>query len=273
MEVVKTRYVGFCFGVRRAVELCLKEKASAKGTLYTLGPLIHNEQVVERLKALGIIVEEAAERIEEGTVVLRTHGIRKEEELVLRKKGLRILDATCPLVKRVREHAISLRQEGYKVVIVGREDHPEVKSVLSYLDNDAIVLSQYERIRGRRIGLVAQTTEELGKFANIAKRLIEEGYEVRVFNTVCMVTRLRQREAREISKQVDLVLVLGGKASSNTDKLYNVAKNENPCSYKIETKADIEPEWFKGKRKVGLIAGTSTPGEVVEEVARVVKSL
>lgn len=273
MEVFKARYIGFCFGVRRAVQLCVTERAKTEGDMCTLGPLIHNSQVVERLKEQGIRPEDKVEQITGGTVVLRTHGVTKWEEELLRVKGVRIVDATCPLVKRVRDRAVLLRQEGYRVVIVGDKEHPEVKSVLSYLDNDAIVLRRYQRIRGGRIGLVAQTTEEMARFLNIAKMFIEDGSEVRVFNTVCRITRLRQKEAKTLSRKVDIVLVVGGKTSSNTEKLFNAAKKANPCCYKIETSADLDLEWFRDKKSVGILGGTSTPPESIEEVATLVKSL
>lgn len=273
IEVFKTRHIGFCYGVKRAIELVLEERGRSSERIYTIGPLIHNPQVVEILKSKDVIVEEDVRRIEKGTVVIRSHGIKKEEELFLKEKGLKIIDATCPFVKRVRRFAEELKKEGYRVIIIGDPNHPEVQSVLSYLDNDGIVLDQYKKIKGKRLGVVCQTTEDMEKFLDITKRLIEEGKEIKVFNTICKITRIREKEAQNLSRKVDLMLVVGGRISSNTKKLYRVVKRINPNTYHIETERDIDLIWLSNKSKIGITGGTSTPEILIENVIKFVKGL
>jgi 4-hydroxy-3-methylbut-2-enyl diphosphate reductase len=273
MEVLKTEHPGFCFGVRRAIDIVLQEREKTQGSIFTIGPIIHNPQMVEALKHRGIIPVENVSEIKDGTVVFRTHGIKEEEEEDIKLKGLKSIDATCPFVRRVRKKALFLKNNGYKVVIVGDKDHPEVKSVLSYLHNDGIVLQKPTLITAKKVGVVCQTTQDNDTFFNIVHGLIEGVEELRVYNTICESTGIRQREIAQLSSIVDAVLVVGGKNSSNTTKLYNIAKNLQPNTYHIETEADINPEWFSGMKKVGITGGASTPDNILDIVERYVKNL
>jgi len=273
MQVLKTKHLGFCFGVRRAINIVLREAEQSGKKIYTIGPIIHNPQMVKDLKEKGIVPVDNVYQIDDGIVVFRTHGIRKDEEAYIKSKGLPIIDTTCPFVKRVRKRAIFLKKNGYKVVIVGDKNHPEVKSVLSYLDNDGIVLQLPTSIKEKKIGVVSQTTQDKETFFNIVRGLIEGVEELRVYNTICQSTEIRQDEAAILASQVDLMLIVGGKNSSNTAKLYNVVKKVQQKSYHIETEKDIMPEWFSGINKIGITGGASTPDHILDIVERRVKNL
>ena len=273
MKILKTKNIGFCFGVKRAVKMALKEAEAKKDTVYTIGPIIHNPQMVNILKQKGVIPVNDVFQIKNGTVVFRTHGIKKEEEEYIRKTGLRIIDTTCPFVKRVRKHAMYLKKKGYKVVIVGDKNHPEVKSVLSYLDNDGIVLQEPLGLNEKKVGIVSQTTLDKNTFVNIVKQLIGGVEELRIYNTICESTEIRQKEAVVLSGKVDMMLVVGGKNSSNTTKLYKVVHKVQPNTHHIETENNIKPEWFKDIHTVGITGGASTPDLIIDIVERRVKNL
>jgi (E)-4-hydroxy-3-methyl-but-2-enyl pyrophosphate reductase len=274
METVRNKHASFCFGVKKAVDRVLKEIGKREGKeIYTLGPIIHNPQMVSMLKDKGIIPVDDLNSVYEGTVVFRTHGIKKEEEEYIKKKGLESIDVTCPFVKRVRKHAVYLRNHGYQVVIIGDKNHPEVKSVLSYLDNDGIVMQEPCPIEARKIGVVSQTTLDWDTFTGVITGLLNGAEEVRIYDTICRSTQVRQREAAELAGLVDVMLIIGGKNSSNTTKLYKIAKKVQPKTYHIETDNDIQADWFKGTRKVGLIGGSSTPDFIIDLVDRRVKNL
>ncbi len=271
MNVIKTKNIGFCFGVKRAIKMVLK--AAEKGErVFTIGPIIHNPQMVELLKEKGITPVDDVYQVKDGTVVFRTHGIRKEEEEYVRKSGLKSIDTTCPFVKRVRKHARNLEKSGYQVVIVGDRNHPEVKSVLSYLDNDGIVLQEPTALTAKKVGVVSQTTLDKGTFVSIVKELIAGVEELRIFNTICESTQIRQNEAIELSGEVDMMLVVGGKNSSNCTKLYKVVHKVQPNTYHIETVDDLRPEWFTSVSRVGLTGGASTPDLIIDIVEGRVKN-
>lgn len=273
MEIFKTKHQGFCFGVKRAINIALQEAEKSKEPIYTLGPIIHNPQMVGMLENKGIIPVDDVFHIKSGTVVFRTHGIKKEEEEYIKQKGFKAIDTTCPFVKRVRRKAVLLKKKGYRVVIVGDKNHPEVKSVLSYLNNDGIVLQKPTSIKAKKIGVVSQTTQDKDTFFNIARELVEGAEELRVYNTICESTEIRQEEAAMLSSMVDIMLIVGGKNSSNTTKLYDIVKKEQPYTYHIETEMDIMPEWFSGLNKVGITGGASTPDYIIDNVERYVKNL
>jgi 4-hydroxy-3-methylbut-2-enyl diphosphate reductase len=273
VEVTKTEHSGFCFGVKRAINIVLKELDRTSGRIYTIGPIIHNPQMVNMLEEKGVVPIRDIFGIKEGTVVFRTHGIRKdEEEYVKQNKKLRTIDATCPFVKRVRKYALYLENSGYTVVIVGDKNHPEVKSVLSYLHNDGIVLQKPAPVRAKKIGVVSQTTLDSDTFTGVVSGLIEGVEEIRVYNTICESTQIRQTEAAALSSSVDTMLIVGGRNSSNTTKLYNIVKKIQPSTYHIETEKDLRPEWFSGAKKVGITGGASTPDLIIDLVERRVKN-
>jgi len=271
IEVYKTRNIGFCFGVKRAIKMVLKE-AESNNKIHTIGPIIHNPQMVDMLAQKGIKPITDIKSIIDGIIVFRTHGIKKEEEEFVKQRGLKYIDATCPFVKKVRRYAIMLKKMGYKVVIVGEKEHPEVKSVLSYLDNDGIVLQKPEIIDFRKIGVVSQTTLEKEYVLDIVKVLLKEAKELRFFNTICDNTWIRKQEASNLAQKVDLMIIVGGKNSSNTTKLYETVKKIQPRTYHIETDEDLERDWFKGIKRVGITGGASTPDFLIDMVERQVKN-
>ncbi len=272
IETVKTRHVGFCFGVNRAVSAVLKAAEERKARIYTLGPLLHNPQMVEMLKEKGVVPVDDVFQLTSGIVAYRSHGIRKEEEEYIRSKGLESIDTTCPFVKRVRKHAVYLRKHGYTVVIAGDANHPEVKSVLSYLDNDGIVLRSSYPVEAKKIGVVSQTTLDQDTFADVVRGLAENADELRAYNTICESTRTRKREAAELARRVEAMLVVGGKNSSNTTKLYAMVKRVQPRTYHIETEDELNPAWFEGVHRVGIAGGASTPDVIIDRVERRVKN-
>jgi (E)-4-hydroxy-3-methyl-but-2-enyl pyrophosphate reductase len=273
MEVIKTDHSGFCFGVKRAIRMVLRELERTEGPIHTIGPIIHNPQMVAMLEEKGVIPIDDIFQVKEGVVVFRTHGIRREEEEYIKTKKLRTIDATCPFVKRVRKHALGLRKNGYSVVIVGDKNHPEVKSVLSYLHNDGIVLQKPASAHAKKIGVVSQTTLDADTLTGVVRGLIEGAEEIRVYNTICESTQVRQKEAAKLSSAVDTMLIVGGRNSSNTTKLYNIVKKIQPSTYHIETEKDLRPEWFSGAKKVGITGGASTPDLIIDLVERRVNNL
>ena len=273
IEVIKTAHIGFCFGVNRAVSRVLKEADRRQETVYTLGPLLHNPQVVETLRERGVVPIDDVHGLEKGVVAYRSHGIMKEEEEYIRAKGLTAIDTTCPFVKRVRQCGLFLLRNGYRVVIAGDERHPEVKSVLSYLGNDGIVLHNSFSIADKKVGVVSQTTLDEETFAKVVSALSCSAKELRVYNTICESTSVRRDEAIDLAGRVDAMLVVGGKNSSNTTKLFAAVRRIQPRAYHIETEDEVQPGWLKGVKKVGIAGGASTPDVIIEKVERRVKNL
>lgn len=272
IEVIKTKNCGFCFGVRRAVKKVLEERGRTTGPIYTLGPLLHNPQVVQELRSQDILPVSDVRSVEKGMIAYRSHGILKEEEEYIRRQQLSAIDLVCPFVKRVRKCAVLLRKEGYRVVIVGDPEHPEVKSVLSYLDNDGIVLQNPSSIESSKVGVVSQTTQDQATYVDIVQGLVGKAEELRAFNTICDSTRSRKDEAVALAAGVDVMLVVGGRNSANTTKLFHLVKKVQPNSHHIETDEELKPEWFAGVTKAGITGGTSTPDSIIEKVEKRVKN-
>jgi 4-hydroxy-3-methylbut-2-enyl diphosphate reductase len=273
IEVVKTKHIGFCFGVNRAVNMVIREAERRGETIYTLGPLLHNPQMVKTLKSKGVEPIEDVFKLKKGVVAFRSHGVRREEEEYVRANGLAFIDLTCPFVKRVRKHALYLKRNGYLVVIAGDRRHPEVKSVLSYLDDDGIVFDSSFSIETKKIGVVSQTTLDQEMLSDVVRVLAERAEELRVFNTICESTHTRRREALELTSRTEAMLIVGGRNSSNTTKLFESVRQVQPRAYHIETADEIRPEWFAGLHKVGVAGGASTPESIIDGVERRVKNL
>lgn len=277
MKVILADSAGFCFGVKRATQLAF-EAAEENCPICSLGPIIHSPQVVERLEEKGVKVVEKVEDIEEGTVIIRSHGITAGELADIHARKLIPVDATCPFVKKVQDYVTLLCAEGYEVVLVGEKDHPEVQGIISYADQAevAVVADSEEAQRlpdHSKIGLVAQTTQSFENFHQVVDVCLGKAKEVRVFNTICDATSVRQDEAREIAKQVDLMLILGGFNSANTTRLAQICRELQPRTYHVEIASQIDPEWFADVRIVGITAGASTPRWIIDEVLERVGSL
>ncbi len=270
MKIILAQSAGFCFGVKRATQMAF-EAADQNSRLCSLGPIIHSPQLVEKLAEKGVEVIRNVEDISGGAVIIRSHGVTAGELEAIFARELEIVDATCPFVKKAQEYAALLRQEGYAVVLVGEKDHPEVQGIISYAkDGEVFVVAdrrQAERLpRRRRMGVVAQTTQSLENLREVVEICLGKSKEMRVFNTICDATMVRQNEARTIARQADLMLVVGGYNSANTTRLAQICTDIQPRTHHVETAGQIDPAWFSGVSTVGVTAGASTPRWIIEEV-------
>lgn len=271
MKIKVVRGAGFCFGVKRAISLA--EKASKEKDVFMLGPLIHNKEVVESFKERGMRIVENINDIPSGIVIFRSHGVRPEDYIKAKEKGLQIVDGTCPIVAAVQQIAKILNDEGYCVVVFGEKMHPEVKGIVGYAKDAIVIKSKYEarRIKEKRIGLISQTTQSLADFSEIILELLKNTHCLKVYNTICKAVLRLQKHSILEAKRSDLFLVVGGKDSANTKRLFLLAKAINPNTYLIENVSCIKRKWLLGKEKIGLTGGTSTPPWVIEEVIKWLK--
>ena len=276
MKVILAKQAGFCFGVKRATQLAF-EAAGKDQKTYTLGPIIHSPQVVGKLEELGIRALDSLEGLESGTIIIRSHGVELKEINEAQQKNLDIVDATCPFVKKAQEHVKSLSEAGYGVVVVGDADHPEVQGIVSYGGEKVFVVASGEDVKKlpkmKKIGVVAQTTQSFENLKNVVCECLQRGGEIRVYNTICDATAVRQEEAKELAGQVDCMLVVGGFNSANTHRLLEVCAELQPRTYHIETAAEINPAWFEGVERVGVTAGASTPKWIIDEVMNKIEEL
>jgi len=277
MKLIVAKSAGFCFGVKRAMDMALEAAKRFPKDLYTLGPLIHNPQAVEYLGQLGIEVKDKVENIPKGTVIFRSHGVSLQDLKKARENKLRIIDATCPIVKRAHFFAKFLHRNGYSLLIVGEADHPEVEAIRSYLDKDAEVVENARELKRlgpwEKLGIIAQTTQSFSLFKEIVANSLERAKEVRLFNTICRTTMVRQEEAVEIAKKVDCMMVIGGYNSGNTQRLAAICKEIQPHSYHIEMAREIHPRWLANRERVGITAGASTPSWIIKEVEEEIRRL
>ncbi len=274
-RIVLARVAGFCFGVRRAVEMTQAARRERIGRLTTLGPIIHNEQVIARLQTEGVETAPTLEAIPEGTVVLSAHGVAPTVLQQARAQGLDIVDVTCPFVTKVHRMAKQLYEQGYQVLLVGDPGHTEVKGVMGAVEaigGCVTRVSTPEDVRGlklsKKVGIVSQTTQRAEDLAAIVAAVSRVAAEVRVYNTICGATDELQEAASQMAREVEVALVIGGKKSANTRRLRQLCEEEGVPAYHIETADEIEPAWLEGKTVIGLTAGASTPDWIIEEVAR-----
>ncbi len=270
MEIVLAKSAGFCFGVKRAVKMAFQAAADSEH-ICSLGPLIHSPQLVQRLEGEGVRVQDRVENIVDETVIIRSHGITRDEEQALKDKGLPLVDATCPFVKKAQQYAALLGGEGYSVVIVGEQEHPEVQGIISYAaGSETWVVANPDEARAvpshKKLGLVAQTTQSFDNFSEIVRELLENSKELRIFNTICDATSVRQEEARQIAGRVDLMVVIGGYNSANTTRLAHICTEIQPKTFHVETADDISAAWLQGVETVGVTAGASTPEWIIRDV-------
>ena len=274
MEIRLAENYGFCFGVKRAIEIAEESKNA-----YTYGPLIHNREEINRLQENFNVTtaHELDELQQTDRVIIRTHGIVKNELESLQKSGKEIIDATCPFVTKPQEIVEEMSKEGYKIVIFGDEKHPEVKGVKSYAVNEPLVVMDVAELEnvylGPKVAVVSQTTRKVKEFMKIVNYLVENVKEVRVFNTICNATFENQEAADKLSKEADVMVVIGGKNSSNTKQLYSIVKSNCPESYHIEVPEELQPEWFEGKRLCGVTAGASTPDWIIQNVIEKIRNI
>ncbi len=271
MKIYIARHGGFCFGVTRAIRMASKASASGQ-PVYSLGQLIHNSQVVQDLKSRGIITVNRRCEVKGKNIIIRSHGVQPVLLKRLKQEGYNIIDATCPRVRRAQHFVEKLVREGYQVVIVGEKDHPEVQGLLGYADGKAEIYRDGMKLHGRRIGVVPQTTIEINYLNHAVARLMPDVLEMKIYNTICYETIYRLKEALAIVKKVEMMIVIGGKNSANTTRLYEMCRAIKP-TYHIETAEEINPSWFKGVQRVGITAGASTPREQVRAIAQYLRRL
>ena len=279
MEVILAKSAGFCFGVKRAVET-VYEQTGTENQIYTYGPIIHNEKVVKDLESKGVTVlegEEDLRKLDKGTVVIRSHGVPREICEMIEKKELTCVDATCPFVKRIHRIVEKESGEGRRIIIIGNPGHPEVEGIMGWSHTPAAVIESAEEaekftcLPGEKLCLVSQTTFNYNKFKELVEIFQKKGYNITIVNTICNATEERQTEAREIADKVDAMIVIGGKHSSNTRKLYEICRERCKSTYLIQTLDDLHLELPETAALVGITAGASTPNNIIEEVQNYVR--
>lgn len=272
MEVITAKRAGFCFGVKRALDITFDIARMDQEGVFTIGPIIHNPQVIERLKKAGIFPIDAddIEGHKIRALIIRTHGIPCNLYDNIVQRGIRIIDATCPFVKKAQRYARILKENGYQVVILGDKNHPEVMGIMSYAGEDVIVLSETDHLPKLKpkVGIVVQTTLSIETLKKALSNIIEHVKEVKVYNTICNSTALRLKETEEMAKEVDVMIVAGGRNSANTTQLANLCRLLSVPTYHIETSEEIEDKWFENARKVGITAGASTPDWIIKGIEK-----
>ncbi|NWF66717.1 MAG: 4-hydroxy-3-methylbut-2-enyl diphosphate reductase [Campylobacterales bacterium] len=274
MQIVLANNYGFCFGVKRAINL-----AEANPNSLTLGPLIHNYKEINRLsKNYYVNVSDDINSLDfNKPVIIRTHGIPKDDLKLLQDKNANIIDATCPFVTKPQLICEDMSKNGYQIIIFGDKEHPEVKGVISYCVNTPIVILSveelYDKNLSNKIALVSQTTRKISEYKKIVSYLIEKAKELRVFNTICNATFENQESAKKLSQEVDIMLIIGGKNSSNTKQLLTICKENCADSYLIEDEYDLDSNWLIGKNRCGITAGASTPDWIIDNVIKKLQTL
>lgn len=278
VEIVIARYAGYCYGVERALRITEEALETAPEPVATLGPIIHNPTVVARLAERGVAVADAEDDVRGGTLIVRTHGVSPEVTRRLRARRLNVVDATCPFVAVAQRKAAALREAGHVVVILGERDHPEVAGLEGFAGEGAIVVEDaaglpLERLRGKRVGVVVQTTQTRANLAGVAAALAPVARELQVHNTVCDATEKRQSAACELAGDVDVVLVVGGRNSANTARLAQLCRATQPRTHHIESAAELDAAWLAGARRIGVTAGASTPDSEIEATVAALQQL
>lgn len=281
MEVRLAKTAGFCFGVRRAVDTVYEQVEQAEGPIYTYGPIVHNETVVQELEEKGVKVlnsEEELKSLTSGTVIIRAHGVGEKVYKLLKQQGVNLVDATCPFVKKIHRIARKEEANGRHILIIGNAKHPEVEGIRGWCEKPAYVVESLEEAEnfalpmGEKLCIVSQTTFNYNKFEDIVEIISKKGYDIIVLNTICSATEERQTEAREIASDVDAMIVIGGSHSSNTQKLFEICKKECENTYYIQTIKDLDLTRLKSTDNVGITAGASTPNNIIEEVQKNVRN-
>ena len=280
MKIEKADKTGFCFGVKRAIDI-IEEAAREHGGVETLGQLVHNQQVLQRLADIGVKVVENADSIQGDTVAISAHGISPELEAEIRDRHISLIDTTCPFVHRAQLVARRLAESGYFIVIYGEADHPEVKGILGWAKGKGIATLDENVVASldplpRRVGVLSQTTRIPAHFTEFVKKIIDSAFtkdsELRIIDTICHDIRDRQEAAVELARKVDLMFVVGGRNSANTNHLTQLC-SEITETYLLETAEEIQPEWLKGHRHIGITAGASTDEQTTNEVLTKLEAL
>lgn len=277
IDIEVARYAGVCYGVERALGMAEKAADEARKPVNTLGPLIHNPLVVNDLERIGVGTASNVSEVEEGTLIIRAHGVVPSVVEDARTRGLDVLDATCPYVKKVHNAAERLVREGYQLIVVGESGHPEVEGIMGHAGDDAHVVSVPGDLDAidlsRKVGVVVQTTQTPGALADVVAELSKRTMDLRVINTICSATQERQDSAAELARRVDAMIVVGGKNSGNTRRLAEICTAACPKTHHIEDASEIEAAWFVGVSHIGVTAGASTPASHIERALVRIRSL
>jgi len=269
--ILTAEHAGACYGVERALRM-VGECSASHACVHTLGPLIHNPGVVARLASQGVTAVDSVEGLGEGSVVvIRSHGVVPQVVERARDLRLEVVDATCPHVKKAHDGAAELASSGYKVVVVGEAGHPEVEGILARSGEDAVVIGSAEearsvRLSSKRVGVVVQTTQSQALLASVVAELLPRVRDLRVMNTICAATVLRQQAAAELAGKADAMVVVGGKNSGNTRRLYEVCAARCENTHHVETPQELDASWFEGAGLVGVTAGASTPADQIDDI-------
>ncbi len=276
MEVKIAKNSGLCYGVKRALQIAKKTRQLKSGKVYTLGDLIHNPQVISDLRKRGILPINNPDEIKEGTLIIRSHGASPETYALLKQKNIEIVDATCPIVKNIQKLVSKLAKKEDEIIIVGNRKHPETIGLKGHSLGKGIIIENETEAsklpKKEKRAVLSQSTQDFNTFKEVAGRLMQSSEELNIHNTICKSTQVRQDATLKLASQVDVLFIIGGKNSSNTNKLYQISKTSQKNTYFIENSNQIDPKMIKGADKIGLSGGASTPPEVIQDVASKIKS-
>jgi 4-hydroxy-3-methylbut-2-enyl diphosphate reductase len=278
MEIIVAENSGLCYGVKRALRIAQNTRRRRSGRVLTLGEIIHNPRVIADLQGKGIEAVEDAAAIPGGTVIIRSHGVAPEIYKILKKQRLEVIDATCPIVKKIQKLVAALTRRGEEIIIVGNPEHPEIKGLIGYSRGRGKIVENEDQAHclpsRKRRTVLAQSTQDLYLFGRVVAALLERTGELTVHNTICQSTQTRQRATSELAARVDTLFIVGGKNSSNTNRLFQVSKRVLTNTHFIENASQITPRLLKGAKKIGISGGASTPPEAIEEaVAKIRESI
>jgi 4-hydroxy-3-methylbut-2-enyl diphosphate reductase len=276
MEIIVAKNSGFCYGVRRALDIASETRQKKAGKVFTLGDLIHNPQVIADLERQKIHSINDLDGLNEATVIIRSHGASPDIYRLLTQKNIEIVDATCPIVKKIQKLVEALAKDKEEIIIVGNKEHPEIKGHIGFSQGKGIIVENEDQVRSlpnrKRRAILAQSTQDLYLFEKIVSALIKKTKELNVYNTICRSTQTRQKSTSELASCVDILFIVGGKNSSNTNKLYQISKRILPNTHFIESAAQIKPEMLKGAQKTGISGGASTPPSAIQEAVAKIKT-
>ena len=276
MEIIIAKNSGFCYGVRRALQTARSTRRRRAGLILTLGEIIHNPRIIADLEKQGLRSVKDSEAVDGGTIIIRSHGVAPEVYRSLKRKKVAVVDATCPIVKKIQELVARLAKKGQEIIIVGNPAHPEIKGLLGYSRGRGRIVESEARARAlprkKSRAVLAQSTQDVFLFGRIVAAVLERTDELQVFNTVCRFTRTRQKSTSELASRVDTLFIVGGKNSSNTAKLYQISKRILPNTHFIESAAQITPRLLRGAKTIGISGGASTPPEAIAEAVAKIKN-
>jgi len=276
VEIIIAENSGLCYGVKRALRIAKQTRTEKPEKVYTLGDLIHNPQVIADLEKHGIQSVKDLNKINKGTVIIRSHGVTPQIYDFLANKNINIIDATCPIVKKIQRLVSTLSKEEKEIIIVGNKEHPEIKGLIGYSHGKGVIIENEAQARKlphkRKRAVLVQSTQNIHLFQRIVDILSAKTKELDIHNTICQSTQTRQKSTSELASQVDVLFIIGGKNSSNTHTLYKISKKVLPNTYFIEKACQITKEMLKGANKIGLSGGASTPPEAIKEAVVKIKS-